>query len=106
MIFINVIILAMIISNISPCYQTLAIVISDIIILHTNFISSQPMRGVILELIISIEIMSYLWSGTPLRQRQVIMDCQMVSRGRVLSHYRKVEEKKQASSNFSCLTFL
>lgn len=67
-IFNNVIILAVIINNISPRYRTLAVVTISIAVLHTNFISRRPMKGVILEVLMSDEIMCYLWSGTPLRQ--------------------------------------
>lgn len=86
------------------------ILIIDETILHADFISiisSQPVKGVILELITSDEIMCYLWSATPFRQRQIVAESQMVSRGRIPSHYReKEEEQKAASSNFGCLTFL
>lgn len=46
------ILIAVIISNIRGCYHTLAVFIGNFIILHTNFISSNPMIGVVLELII------------------------------------------------------
>lgn len=60
-----------IISNISPA---LTRVVINFPVLRDDFISSKPMKGVTLELIMCDEIMCYLWSGTLLRQRQIITE--------------------------------
>lgn len=95
-IFITVITAAMIIRDMSPSYRTLAIVIINITILHSDFIHSQPMKRVTLE--VFNEIMFYLLSGETIRQRQIIGKSQMVSQARVSSHYH--EKKKNKSREF------
>lgn len=59
-----VVVIIRIINNIGPRYPTLSFVISDIIALHTNLISSHPIKRVIFQLIKSIVVSGPRSQGT------------------------------------------